>query len=98
MQARRRCMVFHTRWLFALAAFAVSLSTLTGCGDDRGGRANEAPSRDSERVPMLPGTGQASPIIEPSKPVTAERFGSNGNAGAAPASGALLPPVMHSAD
>ncbi|NRO98911.1 hypothetical protein GWC77_23680 [Paraburkholderia sp. NMBU_R16] len=71
---------------------------LAGCGDDRGSRADDTLSRDAERVPTLPGANPAPHTVEPSKPVFAQRFGTGGSAVAPPASGALLPPVMHSAE
>ena len=98
MQVHRRCAACSTRWPLAFAALAVFVAVLTGCGNDRGSGADDALSHADERVPTLPGAGQASAAVEPSKPVLAQRFGVNGNAVTPPASGGLLPPVMHSAD
>jgi len=101
MPERRPCKAYGRCISFALAR-AVCLGlvvALAGCGDDHGSRADDALSRDAERVPTLPGANPAPHTVEPSKAVFAQRFGAGGSAVAPPpASGALLPPVMHSAD
>lgn len=72
---------------------------LTGCGDR--GDANLT-SRASEHTPMLPGAGtgagERQDTGNAAGSALAQGFGTSGNPAAAPASGALLPPVMHSAD
>lgn len=99
MELRRWCAGYRKRLPIAALASAVLATAPAGCGDAGGSGQDDARARGADHVPTLPGAGPVhNDAAEPPKPALAQHFGSNDGAMAGPASGALLPPVMHSAD
>lgn len=82
-------------WVAVLTCVAVA-----ACGD-RGANEAAAQASSADRMPMLPGAdaghGAEAQAATPA-PSVAQRFSVSRDAAALPASGALLPPVIHTAD
>jgi hypothetical protein len=76
-------------------ATCVAALVLTGCGD-RGGGDPDIALRASEHAPMLPGADASN--RQDTGGALAQSFGVARDTVGLPASGVLLPPVMHSAD
>ena len=84
-------MLIRACWMLC----ACTALVLTGCGDRGGGEGNMT-SRAQEHAPMLPGAG-VDKRQDMSGPL-AQSVDMLRNPVGLPASGVLLPPVMHSAD
>lgn len=81
--------------VLAAIAGVLACALAAGCGRD-GDRVERAQAADS--TPMLPGTRGALSPAQASGGGKAQGFDTVGGSPEAGASGALLPPVMHSAD
>ncbi|WP_147426698.1 hypothetical protein [Trinickia fusca] len=89
---------------------SLACAVITACGDGHADANDPGLTREADHVPMLPGSGTGTSIraggttdvnahgSTPNQAPLAQRFGAAPPPIDVPASGGLLPPVMHTVD